>query len=530
MAGAVIFAGQCIGAFSTKPAGAYVIANVFRSIGISAVVIDHVFRLGASDRTALIDKFIGDDTIFIGLSTTLLGQPGINPSQLEECDDLFAPILSEIKAKAPHVISVIGGSKIIQGERTVLPFDYGVIGQGENTLIAIINHVIYGDTLEISEVSGGVKYVSDRIYGYDGFNQSQNLIYQEEDAVIENETLITEFGRGCVFKCAFCEYDLTGKKFGDFTRTPEVIRAGLMHNYERWGTTRYIMTDDTINDSLEKAKLLESVVSSLPFNFEFVGYMRLELFQKHPETIQIYKDCGLRGVNFGIETFNKIAGGAVGKGFGEKAKPLLETLKSEWGDQVQISGNFIIGLPYDTLEDLERQQLWLEKTTALDVVLYNPLIILKKGRGLMDRYRDYYQEAPLSAEQLELCRQNAQKRQFYARVVNWQSPVMNYFKAVELNLQYFDRIRRSPRDNAFNYFGCFSLAAMMRTYTFEQLKAIKPAQIGPTMSDIIRIKLAEWLQKIHAVKNPVCSLPATRLTPTIVPKTHVFESKIKFIK
>jgi hypothetical protein len=42
MADAVIFGGYSGVWFATKPAGAHVIANTFRDMGMTAVVVDHV--------------------------------------------------------------------------------------------------------------------------------------------------------------------------------------------------------------------------------------------------------------------------------------------------------------------------------------------------------------------------------------------------------------------------------------------------------------------------------------------------------
>ena len=160
MADAVIFGGYSAVAWGTKPAGAYIIANIFRDMGLTAVVVDHAFAIPSSHRTSIINKYVDNNTKFICLSTTLLGTPGNIWTRIAECDDLFEPIMNEIKVIAPQASFIIGGSKITRGEQSRLPFDYVVKGQAENTLRAIVAKVLCNHELILDEHG----YVTDKIY------------------------------------------------------------------------------------------------------------------------------------------------------------------------------------------------------------------------------------------------------------------------------------------------------------------------------------------------------------------------------
>ena len=492
----------------TKPAGAYITANVFRECGYGAIVIDYANKLTKLQLSTLIEKFVTRYTKYIGLSTTLFSEGNV--------DAEFEWIVNKCKQINPLVKFVIGGSSVIHGHKTMLPVDYAIVGQSESTLLAVLRHVEYGDQLHISEEINGVKYISDNVYGYNAYNSSEHSKFTEYDAVRPNETLPLEFGRGCVFKCSYCTYDLIGKNFGDYTKTEESIYSVLMHNYEKFGTTRYMFTDDTINDSLEKALLLEKIVNRLPFKFEFGGYMRLELFQKHPEMIEIYKNCGIRGAKFGVETFNKTAGLTVGKGFGEKAKDVLENLYNSWGNTASISVNFLVGLPYDTVEDLEKQVQWLENTNIVGNCAFNHLRIWKNnknGFNFKPELINYYTDmSPNNGSTLS----------------DWRSPIMTYQECHDMCKDMFNRVM-SKRKTYVSKYDAFSIPIMMEKLPEKLFDQKINKELNQHIFDNFFDKLGDIyyndLLKINV--PPECS--ALNI-PIIAAHDKVFQSKLVYKK
>ena len=96
MADAVIFCGYSAVAWGTKPAGAYIVGNIFREMNLTSVVVDHAFAIPKDFRSKIIRKYVDKNTKFICLSTTQLGTPGNIWTRIAECDDLFEPIMQEI--------------------------------------------------------------------------------------------------------------------------------------------------------------------------------------------------------------------------------------------------------------------------------------------------------------------------------------------------------------------------------------------------------------------------------------------------
>jgi radical SAM superfamily enzyme YgiQ (UPF0313 family) len=401
------------------------------------------------------------ETKFVLFSTTLAGLPGNQYVYLNELDISFKPIFEEIRAYAPNAVFIIGGHKVLR-ENSSLPFDYSVRGQGEEPLETIVKHELYGSDIKVMEVTEqGTKIISDKDYKTEDFNIRPALKFHQRDFVEWNETLPIEISRGCIFKCTYCDYYLTGKKFGDFSKNEDLIVDAMLHNYDNYGVTRYIITDDTLNDSLEKAHMMVRIAKRLPFQLEYGGSMRIELFDKHPEMADLFLESGLRATSFGIETFNKKAGRTVGKGFGEKAKDVLLELEKKWQNQVAVSMNLILGLPYDTKEMLQESFDWVSNSTAVDSLLCHPFYIWRvkdtnsilKSPELFGYYKDT-------------------KKGTNPRYIDWVSKDTSFEEMFELSKFYRMEFARRKNTLLGNSSNSFITAMVMQKYTIDEQRRI----------------------------------------------------------
>lgn len=512
MAHAIIICGQSKAYASGRSAGAYIIANVLRRHGITAIVLDRFLSFKHKFRARLIKKYVGPETRFICVSSTLMGNSADGSAQsMSDIDEMIAPYLDMCKDLAPNAKTIVGGSRITAKEKIAYPYDYAVAGQGEQAMLAIVNHELYGDLLVHDDQIDGTKYVSDTTYGYSGYNTNTYMRLTKQDGVLENEVLPLEFGRGCVFKCSYCNYPLIGKSFADFTRTKKLLIGDFKHNWEKFGINKYVMTDDTCNDSIEKAQLWHDAVIESGVPVEFAGYMRLELFNKHPEMAQLYLNSGLKCVVFGIETFNKEAGATMGKGFGEKAKDTLLHLKEQWGDNVYIQANFIMGLPHDTHAKLDDQFDWLMQTKAVHSVTFHPLYISNSGNSILDKeYQNYYEKIGVIS---------------HANMVMWKSPIMTHAESIRIAESYRNRWYEANTGYAYRSTG-FQTMVLTQFFAFEMLKTHDLT--ADARKDLTQSRNLMYVQKmLRTVPNPKRDLPAVRKTPVINPGDAFVSRSVK---
>jgi radical SAM superfamily enzyme YgiQ (UPF0313 family) len=234
---------------------------------------------------------------------------------------------------------------------------------------------------------------------------NSDTIWHESDHIFHKESLPIEISRGCIFSCSFCAYPLNGKKKLDYTRDPVHLIDEFTRNYELFGTTEYIYCDDTHNDSAEKLETLyNQVYSKLKFKIRFSTYIRLDLIAAKPHTAQLLLDSGISCAYFGLESLNYDSTKAVGKGIRpERTLETLHMLKELWDNQVTMDGGFIIGLPYDTEETLNKwTQIITEPEFPMDSMNIAPLGMVRNGGKMLwksefdlnpEKYGYYYPDA-----------------------------------------------------------------------------------------------------------------------------------------
>lgn len=366
-----------------KYAGTYKIATEVRCHGYSCQVIDNFSWLGVDRLKILIDKFVTNDTILVGFSCTLNEKRSDgNLYHWGIADEDFFNVLKYIKSKNKKIQTCVGGARItITSDWPDI--DYSIINKGDTAVLSLLDHIQNNTSIKYTS-NKHTKAINgdDYFYTQEQFNQSK-ILYEPNDIILPNESLPIEIARGCIFSCAYCHFDLIGKRIGDWTKTPDNIRDELTRNYEMYGTTNYMFSDELINESLPKLEMLANVVAQLPFKIRYTSYARVDLIKKYPEMRELLLESGAASLAFGIETLNEQAGKAVGKGMNpDKVKEILAYCKQLWQDKIIVSSNFIVGLPGETEESIwSTVEYLVSNDCPLDMFGFLPLFIRSKEDG-----------------------------------------------------------------------------------------------------------------------------------------------------
>lgn len=340
-----------------RAAGAYRIASEYRSRGDEVKVIDCFNSYTLDQLKRIIADYRTPDTEWIGFSTTfMLDREGnarrrTRADMQEKKDEQTAtalPFFEEMELFS--YIKELGLKVVIGGYR--------------------MNPSVSQDPDVISYYGP----CEERLFSDFDFTQSQ-ILYNEDDHIFEDEDLPIEIARGCIFKCKFCHYHLNGKKLWDFVKDPELIQKEMMSNYINFGTTGYMFSDDTYNDSPEKVEKLLEMYRKLPFDLRFSSYLRLDLMIAHPQTQDMLIESGLKSTFFGLETLNHGAGKFIGKGMDpEKIKRGLLDFRSKYPDVI-VSIGMIGGLPGESLDDMEESHRFLTEEAGVHSISWSPLFI-----------------------------------------------------------------------------------------------------------------------------------------------------------
>jgi radical SAM superfamily enzyme YgiQ (UPF0313 family) len=430
----VIF--TCVsGIFFQRSIGAYQLAHFLRSHGYSVQVIDFTDFLDTEELKNLADKFINEDTLAVGLSTTFYAAKESSSkfvnSDLDRYDLLDFPknVLTAIeysKLKFPNIKIIAGGAKS-ESAKNIPYVDAVIHGYAEDKFLNYLNNlkskskvipfnVNLNGPMEISHDPTDKKFSI----------ESLDHRFLESDIILPNETLPLEISRGCIFKCSFCAFPMNGKNKFDYLRDPQTIKDELIYNYEKFGTTNYYLADDTFNDSTYKIEQLHRAITSLPFKINFTTYLRLDLLHSHKEQISMLQEMGLASPFFGIESLNQKSASSIGKGMNvHKAKDfLLELYFDHWKEQIPITCSFIVGLPYETKDTIHATYNWI-KATPLSSIFF-PLALTNKTF--------YKSEFNTNYEKYGY--------KFNEATGYWENETFNYQEATDIAEQYNNELMR----------------------------------------------------------------------------------------
>lgn len=215
--------------------------------------------------------------------------------------------------------------------------------------------------------------------------------------ITPHEVLPIELARGCQFKCMFCVYDV-GKKKNSYIKNMANAEDELLSNYYRYGTTRYIIVEETVNESFEKIEALAEIASRLPFKLEWVGFNRLDLIGNTPGALDLIEQSGMKGSFLGIESFKPSTSRKVGKAWnGTHGKDYLLYLRDRWNNKISWTLSLIVGLLDDTEEDLDETQRWLIDNNMFNWAWW-PLFIKNKKLHYSNRHTSLLNELDLNHE------------------------------------------------------------------------------------------------------------------------------------
>lgn len=346
-----------------RAAGAYRIASEWRSRGINVKVVDCFNSFTLEQLKDTIIKYKTKETEFVGISSTFLL-------------DLENNGIWNKKTK-----KVVHRSALVENKDESTPT--GLSSANQFDLFSFIKNlglkvIVGGFRVNEGPKIDGVDYYwgpcEEKFFPEFDFTKSQ-IIYDESDHIIEGEDLPIEIARGCIFKCKFCFYHLNGKKLWEYVKSPDVLYEEMMRNYINFGTTGYMFSDDTYNDSPEKISQLLKMYKKLPFDLRFSTYSRLDLMISKPETQDMMIESGLKSVFFGIETFNQDAGKMIGKGMDpDKVKRGLLDFREKYPD-VLVYISMIGGLPGETLDEMDESFKFLTEEAKVHNVSWSPLFI-----------------------------------------------------------------------------------------------------------------------------------------------------------
>lgn len=370
--------------------GAYRVRTVIENLGYTARVIEYADRISDEVLNKLLDGFIGNETLFIGVSSTFL-QP---------CDiQRFVKLINRKKLQYPRIQFLLGGART--HFNTEVGADVIISGYSDR---AVEEYMKYVDNKSHELIYETYTTTANKTYIHVNGNKhykdvdmyNLKTVWKTEDDIHPEDALPIEISRGCIFKCSFCYFPLNGKAKFDYFRSVDELAAELQYNYDTFGVTSYSFLDDTYNDSREKIQFLDDVLSRLDFKIKYSVYIKPELLVSWPETQQQLVEQGLESAVMGVESFNPVTRKYIGKGMPmEKIDEAVINMRKYGNGQLSTAYNMIVGLPFESIDSTLESYEYIKTAEHIDTWHWNILGIqsLKDPNvtpSLIDNNPEYY--------------------------------------------------------------------------------------------------------------------------------------------
>lgn len=273
------------------------------------------------------------------------------------------PFLNEVKALLPDLITVVGGAhpsvefeSLLKNHEEV---DITVIGEGEHTMLELINNIQEGKSLEsvngiAYRVDGNVRQNSERAFIAD----LDSLPYADWESLpmdrywynytIRKNYAVIVFNRGCPFSCTFCAKDATGLK--QRKKSPENALKELNLLHKKYGVRDLLIADSLLN--LDNKWLRELCEGMIEMGNLFTWGCQIRADKVDRETLRLMKRSGCRNIFIGVESADNEMLKRIRKG--ENIERIEAGIKLIQEVGINPDLGFIIGLPGETEDSIKK--------------------------------------------------------------------------------------------------------------------------------------------------------------------------------
>ena len=271
-------------------------------------------------------------------------------------------IAERLKTRRPELIIIVGGPEITADNSWTVnhaAVDYAAIGEGEQTFTELLEALSQSPDHTLAPMATGTSGIAGlHVRGMTvppAFRKplphlndiSSPYLAGILDAADE-QMLLLETIRGCVYKCKFCYYP---KSYDDlYYVSEEKIVANLRHARER-GAREVVLLDPTLNQGRNFDKFVELLARENPDKqFTYFGELRAEGIKD--TTAKLLKQANFSEVEIGLQSIDPLAMDLMDrknnmKAFERGVKSLLDV-------GIDVKVDLIIGLPGDTMDSVRR--------------------------------------------------------------------------------------------------------------------------------------------------------------------------------
>lgn len=364
-----------------------------------------------------------------------------------------------VKEFSSEIIIIIGGAHAtIEAEqilRNHTYIDYIVRGEGEITFHELVNviknkcdvesirgisyrkesgEIISNPDRELIEDLDSLPIIDRKFINVETYKKinSDALLFAKNNPVA---TIMTS--RGCPFNCIFCSTKIMWKRNWR-ARSPENILREIEYLVNEYGIKEIAIQDDQFVIDKKRVNEICELIIQKKLNISLSIPSGTSIWLVDCDLLRKMKQAGFYRLCFPIETGNENTLKFIKKPI--NLVKVKETIRTANKLGYWTQGNFIIGFPYETKEEM-MQTIEYAYNSGLDYVIFfiakpyagSEMYEIFKNEGLLDNIirashikRSDYDTTTMKAEELNKIYNNAVKGFFVKKFIFYTKPVNFY--------------------------------------------------------------------------------------------------------
>jgi len=334
------------------PLGIFYLAAFMREKGWEVAIIDG--EAEAITPETIIARIAEIKPDFIGISTTTVAfHRALETATLT-------------KEKYPSIPIIQGGPHVSSNPEHAMAykeFDFGVIGEGEQTLYELVQtffkkqspHSILGLTYRNDEqklvINNPRPYINNLdALPFPAFDLIDDIeVYAPPPSNYKSKPVVNIItSRGCPGGCTFCDKNVFGNRFR--SRSAENIVREIEYLWERYRVKELAFVDDSFLVSKKRVYELFELLDQKGLHFYWTCMARIN--DVNEKFLRFLKEHGCWHISFGIESGDEGVLRQINKHVSlDRVKEVIRTCRKL---KIKTKGFFMIGHPTETQETIDK--------------------------------------------------------------------------------------------------------------------------------------------------------------------------------
>jgi len=279
-------------------------------------------------------------------------------------------IIERVRALNPQITTLIGGALVSSLPepliRSLKP-DYTILGEGEATLLELLDHIEAGGNPEEAVSIRGLGLLLNgeltitppraQLMDLDVLPIPDLFLFPSVQQNPEIPELGLTTSRGCYGRCSFCFLNMHKLSY----KSPERFEEEVADLVAKHNIRYFYINDLTFTSNLERTYRICDVLKK--YKITWTCSTRVERIK--PELLRYMHDCGCRDIWYGVESVDQTVLDLADKmtKVEEIEYAVSETVKAG----IKVAANLIVGLPGESEESLRKMMDFCKRSAVIPI-------------------------------------------------------------------------------------------------------------------------------------------------------------------